>query len=68
MKRKTDEWQDGETKPEKTDWYMRDTARFGERYAPITLYFYSKKFKAWFESDDLKVRSGWQNLPWKKGE
>jgi len=61
------EWTDGETKPAKTGWYLRDTARFGPRYASVTRYYYSRKFKAWFESDDLKVMSGWQNLPWRRG-
>jgi len=59
------DWQDGETKPTKTGWYLRDTARFGTRYALVTRYFYSRRHHAWFESDDLKVMSGWQNLPWR---
>jgi hypothetical protein len=59
------EWNDGEVKPQTSGSYPRDTSRFGERYPKVTRYFYSCQHKAWFEKSDLKVISGWQNLPWR---
>jgi len=52
-------------KPQTSGSYPRDTSRFGERYPKVTRYFYSCQHKAWFEKSDLKVISGWQNLPWR---
>lgn len=61
-------WHDGEVKPTESGWYWRDTSRFGERYPKAKRYHYSTKFKLWSDAENGSGPSGFQSLPWRKGE